>query len=265
VAIRLGRYASQGAELKSLVDRVTKLNRLSLNVADMDVNSSDAKALQKLLINMNLAVTELNDSSRALENASGEIASGNQDLGDRTEKSANHLQQISIKINELTSVTSRAAINADRANNLAVEAGNVAKNAGSAVEKVVATMQEIDASARKISEITGIIDNIAFQTNMLSLNAAVEAARAGEQGKGFAVVASEVRSLARRSTLAAQEIKELILNSSSRVARGTSEVDEAGKTMLSVVAAIDQLSSVIRDISHASFGQSSGVTDVNFQ
>src|SRR6185312_13950742 len=170
--------------------------------------------------------------------ASSQIASGNQDLSSRTEEQASSLEQTAASMEQLTSTVKQNADNARQANQLAVSASEVAVKGGSVVSQVVDTMASINASSRKIVDIIGVIDGIAFQTNILALNAAVEAARAGEQGRGFAVVASEVRTLAQRSAAAAHEIKALIGNSVSQVEAGSKLVNEAGGTMGEVVTSI---------------------------
>lgn len=164
---------------------------------------------------------------------------------------------------ELTSIVRQNADNARQANQLAVSASGVASNGGIVIEKVVGTMAEINDSSRKISDIIGVIDGIAFQTNILALNAAVEAARAGEQGRGFAVVAAEVRTLAQRSASAAREIKVLIEDSVNKVNTGSILVAQAGTTMREIVTSVKQVSDVVAEISAASLEQSTGIEEVN--
>jgi methyl-accepting chemotaxis protein len=207
-------------------------------------------------------VRSVQRNAESVSNASQEIAHGNQDLSSRTEQQASALQQTAASMDELSSTVTQNADNARHANELALRASGVAAQGGEVVGEVVRTMKEIEASSRQIAEIIGVIDSIAFQTNILALNAAVEAARAGEQGRGFAVVASEVRSLAVRSADAARQIKTLILASVQRVETGTGLVDRAGTTMGEVVTAIRHVTDIMREISSASAGQASGVSQV---
>lgn len=191
------------------------------------------------------------------------IVSGHTDLSSRTEQQAAALQQTASSMEELASTVRQNADNARQANQLAVTASEVAQRGGAAVGEVVSTMQGISASSRKISDIVGVIDSIAFQTNILALNAAVEAARAGEQGKGFAVVASEVRALAQRSAHAAKEIKDLIEDSVKKVAEGSNQVERAGATMEEIVSSVARVTDIMGEISAATVEQSSGIEQIN--
>jgi methyl-accepting chemotaxis protein len=193
---------------------------------------------------------------------SEQIAQGNQDLSSRTEQQASALQQTAATMDQLGATVRNNADSAGQASELAQGASSVAARGGDSVNQVVETMKGINESSRRIADIIGTIDGIAFQTNILALNAAVEAARAGEQGRGFAVVASEVRSLAQRSAAAAREIKALIGASVERVGQGTLQVDEAGRTMVEIVAAIQRVTGIVASISEASREQSAGVTQV---
>jgi methyl-accepting chemotaxis protein len=207
-------------------------------------------------------VSTVRAGSEGVATASQQIAQGNNDLSGRTEQQAASLQQTAATMDELGSTVRSNADNARQANQLAQGASTVAAKGGAVVGRVVETMRGINDSSRRIADIIGTIDGIAFQTNILALNAAVEAARAGEQGRGFAVVAAEVRSLAQRSAQAAKEIKGLISTSVERVEQGTHLVDEAGRTMEEVVAAIRRVTDIVGEISTASVEQSNGVSQV---
>ncbi|WP_184862518.1 methyl-accepting chemotaxis protein [Acidovorax soli] len=212
--------------------------------------------------NLAQVVSGVRGNAQGVASASAEIASGNHDLSIRTEEQASALQQTAASMEELSSTVRQNADNARQANQLAMSASTVAVQGGDVVSEVVETMKGINDSSKKISDIIGVIDGIAFQTNILALNAAVEAARAGEQGRGFAVVASEVRSLAGRSADAAKEIKSLIHASVERVEQGTTLVDKAGATMTEVVASIRRVTDIMGEISAASTEQSQGVSQV---
>ncbi|WP_277874041.1 methyl-accepting chemotaxis protein [Aerolutibacter ruishenii] len=208
-------------------------------------------------------VGNIRSGSDAISAAAGEIASGNNDLSGRTEQQAAALEETASSMEELTSTVRQNADNARQANQLAVGAADVASKGGEVVGKVVDTMAEINRSSHRIVDIIGVIDGIAFQTNILALNAAVEAARAGEQGRGFAVVAAEVRSLAQRSAGAAKEIKQLISDSVDKVEEGSVLVDQAGKTMNEIVTSVKRVTDIIADISAASQEQTAGIEQVN--
>ncbi|MDQ2703481.1 MAG: methyl-accepting chemotaxis protein, partial [Pseudomonadota bacterium] len=208
-------------------------------------------------------VGQIRHGSDAINVAAREIAAGNQDLSQRTEQQAASLEETASSMEELTSTVRQTADNARQANQLAIGAAQVAEQGGAVVGQVVHTMSAINESSRRISDIIGVIDGIAFQTNILALNAAVEAARAGEQGRGFAVVATEVRSLAQRSANAAKEIKQLITESVDKVEHGNALVGEAGKTMGEIVTSVKRVTDIIADISAASQEQSTGIEQVN--
>jgi methyl-accepting chemotaxis protein len=218
------------------------------------------KAMNDSLFNI---VSEVQQGTRSMAVASNEIAAGNLDLSSRTEQQASSLEETAATMEELTSTVRQNADNAYQANQLALAASGVAAKGGDIVGKVVDTMGSIDASSRKIVDIIGVIDGIAFQTNILALNAAVEAARAGEQGRGFAVVASEVRSLAQRSASAAKEIKDLIGDSVGQVNIGTKLVQEAGSTIREVVDSVARVNDIMAEITSASQEQRTGIDQVN--
>jgi methyl-accepting chemotaxis protein len=208
-------------------------------------------------------VGQVRQSTDSIATASGQIAVGNQDLASRTEQTASNLQQTAASMEELTSTVLQTAESSRRASELSATASHAAAQGGEVVDHVVATMDEINASSKRIEDIIGVIDSIAFQTNILALNAAVEAARAGDQGRGFAVVAAEVRSLAGRSAQAAREIKALIADSVERARSGSDLVARAGATMKDIVSSVDRVSTIIKEITDAAGEQSSGISQVN--
>jgi methyl-accepting chemotaxis protein len=208
-------------------------------------------------------VGQVRTGANAIASATTQIAAGNLDLSARTEQQAGSLEETASSMEEMTSTVKQNADNAMRANQLAITAAQIAEQGGTVVTQVVDTMASINASSRKVAEIIGVIDGIAFQTNILALNAAVEAARAGEQGRGFAVVASEVRNLAQRSAGAAREIKALIGDSVGQVDTGTKLVEQAGTTMHAVLESIRRVTDVMTEISAASSEQTSGIEQIN--
>ncbi|MBT0570156.1 HAMP domain-containing protein [Curvibacter sp. CHRR-16] len=207
-------------------------------------------------------IRQVRQGAESVHTASAEIAGGNQDLSSRTESQASALEETAASMEELGSTVRQNADSSSQANQLAQNASNVATQGGQVVSQVVQTMRDIHTSSQKIADIIGVIDGIAFQTNILALNAAVEAARAGEQGRGFAVVASEVRALAGRSAEAAKEIKTLISTSVEKVEQGSTQVDQAGQIMQEVVSSIRRVTDIVGEISAASAEQSAGVSQV---
>ena len=248
--------------------------RIASNVAAGDLTqkievnaTNEFGQLLQALKNMNTSlvdiVGEVRVGTESIASASGQIAAGNLDLSNRTEAQAGSLEETASAMEELTSTVKQNADNARQANQLAATASEVATKGGAVVSEVVMTMGAINESARKIADIIGVIDGIAFQTNILALNAAVEAARAGEQGRGFAVVATEVRSLAQRSAAAAKEIKLLIDDSVDKVEQGNKQAAQAGTTMNEVVSSVQRVTDIMSEISAASREQSQGIEEIN--
>jgi methyl-accepting chemotaxis protein len=220
------------------------------------------EAMARMQQNFGGIVREVQANADRVASASSQIAHGNHDLSQRTEQQASSLQETAAAMGTLGTTVRDNADNASQANQLALGASQVAQQGGEMMTRVVQTMTDINASSRRIADIVGVIDSIAFQTNILALNAAVEAARAGEQGRGFAVVASEVRGLAQRSAGAAREIKGLIAASVERVEHGTTLVGQTGQTMEEIVGAIRRVNDIVAEISNASAQQRTGVEQV---
>ncbi|SFC49730.1 methyl-accepting chemotaxis protein [Polaromonas sp. OV174] len=265
IAWRLTRSIS-----RPLVDAVQVAQRVAagdlsshIEVTSRDETGQLMQALKDMNTSLAKLVGEVRQGTDTIATASGQIAAGNQDLSSRTEEQASSLEETAASMEELTSTVKQNADNARQANQLAVSASSVAVRGGSVVAEVVGTMGAINASSHKIVDIIGVIDGIAFQTNILALNAAVEAARAGEQGRGFAVVAAEVRNLAQRSAAAAKEIKTLIDDSVSKVEEGSSQVAEAGKTMDEIVDSVKRVTDIMAEITAASQEQTSGIEQIN--
>ena len=234
-----------------------------ITVTGNDETSALLQALRDMNDNLNSIVVRVRSGSEAIATATGQIAAGNTDLSARTEEQAAALEQTTASIHELASTIQQNYEYGKNANQIADSAAQVAVKGGEMVTQVVHTMEAINVSSRKIADIIGVIDGIAFQTNILALNAAVEAARAGEQGRGFAVVASEVRSLAGRSATAAKEIKGLIDASVSNVSDGCQQVEQAGATMDEIVVSVRRVADIMNEISMASHDQSDGMEQIN--
>ncbi len=255
-----------GGEPSIAADVASRIASGDLDV-QIDIRPGDNNSLMYAMKTMREKLADIvrnvRNGTDTIATASSEIAAGNLDLSSRTEQQASSLEETASSMEELTSTVRQNAENAGQANQLAINASEVAQRGGIVVSEVVQTMQQINESARKIVDIIGVIDGIAFQTNILALNAAVEAARAGEQGRGFAVVATEVRSLAQRSAAAAKEIKSLIGDSVDKVESGSKLVAQAGSTMDEVVASVRRVTGIIAEISAASQEQSAGIEQVN--
>jgi len=236
---------------------------VSIDVTTRDETGQLLQALKAMNDGLQNIVGQVRAGTHTIVTASSQIAAGNMDLSSRTEEQASSLEETASSMEELTSTVKQNAQNAQQANQLARAASEVALKGGEVVSRVVDTMSAINTSSNKIVDIIGVIDGIAFQTNILALNAAVEAARAGEQGRGFAVVASEVRNLAQRSAAAAREVKALISDSVEKVESGTKLVDEAGGTMQEIVTGIRRVTDIMAEISAASIEQTSGIEQIN--
>jgi len=234
-----------------------------ISVDDERNQSSLMFAMRQMQNSLATLVQKVRDGTDTITTASGEIAAGNLDLSARTEEQASSLEETAASMEELTSTVQQNTESVRHANELATTASEVALKGGKVVEEVVGTMGAINEAAKRIADIIGVIDGIAFQTNILALNAAVEAARAGEQGRGFAVVASEVRNLAQRSAAAAKEIKALIGDSVDKVDAGSKLVNVAGDTMTEVVASVKRVTDIMAEITLAGQEQSAGIAQVN--
>ena len=247
-----------------------EIQRLSASDLTSRIDSNGAEELASILdtlrvlqVNLRWAIGQIKESTDVVNAGAVEIASGNADLSARTESQASSLEETASSMEEMTGTVKQNAESSRHANQLVTSTAEIAENGGKIVSEVVETMSQIKASSKKIADIIGVIDGIAFQTNILALNAAVEAARAGEQGRGFAVVASEVRSLAQRSAGAAKEIKTLIEDSVSKVEAGRKLVDEAGESMDDIVTSVQLVAEIIGGVATASREQSTGIDQIN--
>ncbi|MGV7206407.1 methyl-accepting chemotaxis protein [Oxalobacteraceae bacterium A2-2] len=254
---------AEPAEVKALaaaVDRGELYHQVALRPGDQD---SIMAVLMKMSANLRATVTEVHEAAEAVTGIGAQISERNQYLSGRTEEQASSLEETASAMEQLTATVQQNAHSARQANQLAQDASAIATKGGEIVGGAVQTMSEIDASSRKIVDIIGVIDGIAFQTNILALNAAVEAARAGEQGRGFAVVATEVRNLAQRSSNAAREVKDLIGASVEKIHAGTELVQNAGHTMRDIVESVSEVTRMVADITAASEEQQAGIEEVN--
>jgi len=257
------RVAREGDELQELVRRINQADGIALGVQGFQARTPLGQTLQSTLQRMQQAVTTIRASIEQIRSASQEIASGNHNLSTRTENAASNIEQTASSLEEFTSAIRQSDESAHQAQDIARHNAQAAKRGGQVVGEVVSTMEGINQSSQKIGDIIGVIDGIAFQTNILALNASVEAARAGEQGRGFAVVAAEVRTLAQRSAVAAKEIKELIGESVTKVENGTRLVRSAGTTIAEVVESADRVSAIIEGISRTTGEESSGIRQIS--
>jgi len=260
--------------IRSIQRPLSQANDLAYHIAEGDLSQHETvtrgdefgellRSLYAMSGSLARTVQQVRQSTDSIATASAEIAAGNHDLSARTEQTSSNLQETAAAMEQFTSTIQQSASSAQQASSLAAGASGVARRGGEVVTQVVSTMEAIQHSSQKIADIIGVIDGIAFQTNILALNAAVEAARAGEQGRGFAVVASEVRSLAGRSAEAAKEIKQLISTSVEKVEAGSRLVQDAGTTMQDIVQSVQRVNDMIGEITAASTEQSAGVSQVN--
>jgi methyl-accepting chemotaxis protein len=256
----ISQLGAEPASLGESAQRVARGELTPIPGAQRAPAGSVLASLGTMQANLANIVGQVRGASESIATGSAEIAMGNADLSHRTEEQASALQETATTMDQLGTTVRHNTESAKQANQMADGASQVASKGGEVVSRVVDTMKGINDSSKRIADIIGVIDGIAFQTNILALNAAVEAARAGEQGRGFAVVASEVRSLAQRSAAAAKEIKGLITSSVEQVEQGTTLVDEAGRTMAEIVGAIKRVTEIVSEISSASVEQSSGVS-----
>ena len=263
LALSMGRTARESAELRQLAVGLLRNERIDLDVVHIRVASEGAAALQKTLQRMHHTVSTVQGSASAMALACREISSGAQDLSHRTEHAAGTSQGTAAHLDQLRAAVAQSTQLSQQASSSAQTAAEIAQRGGDAVAQVVETMRDINADSTRIGDITGVIDSIAFQTNILALNAAVEAARAGEQGRGFAVVAAEVRALAQRSAQAAREIKDLIASSVSKVEKGGTLAQSAGHTMAELMDSVKDVSTMMGQMHSAALEQSSVIGQVH--
>jgi methyl-accepting chemotaxis protein len=260
LAKQLGGEPAYAKEIASRIAAGDLSNEIVLGKRD---DSSMLSALRDMQNDLSSTVAHIAASAESIAAASGEISMGNLDLSQRTEEQAMALERTASSMEQLTSTVRQNADNAKQARALADNASAIAEKGGDVVNRVVSTMGQINESAKNIGDIIGVIEGIAFQTNILALNAAVEAARAGEEGRGFSVVAGEVRNLAQRSASAAKEIKGLISTSVERASNGSQLAQDAGQTMDEVVKAVKRVTDIMSEISAASAEQSSGIEEIS--
>lgn len=275
LAVLVASFAVGGAFLaRSIVNPLRRAMRFANQVAAGDLGSqmessrSDEiggliRALSQMNVNMRATVLDVRDGLSLMQRATAEIASGTLDLSSRTENQASNLQQTAASMEQINTTVRHNSDTARQATDMAASASAAAETGGQVVGEVISTMEGITKSSKQIAEIVGVIDSIAFQTNILALNAAVEAARAGEQGRGFAVVAGEVRSLAQRSAQSAKEIRTLIADSVSRVENGSKLVNSAGESIGNIVTQVRRVTELVGEIANASLEQSSGIGQIN--
>ena len=264
LALRARSDFATAEELMRIVEQIQGDDgTVNLQVSHLSAQGRVSRKLLDALQHIETAIQQVNRSADAIRQASADIAHGNQSLSSRTEDAAASIAQTAASVEEIVSTIRASVDNAHQANRLAGQASDVASRGGEAVHRVVDTMAGIQQSSRKITDIIGVIDGIAFQTNILALNAAVEAARAGEQGRGFAVVASEVRNLAQRSAEAAKEIKQLITRSVEQVDSGSSLVGSTGEIIGEVVEQVRRVSALVSEITVSSSEQNDGVGQIN--
>jgi len=264
LALRARSDFATAEELMRIVEQIQGDDgTVNLQVSHLSAQGRVSRKLLDALQHIETAIQQVNRSADAIRQASADIAHGNQSLSSRTEDAAASIAQTAASVEEIASTIRASVDNAHQANRLAGQASDVASRGGEAVHRVVDTMAGIQQSSRKITDIIGVIDGIAFQTNILALNAAVEAARAGEQGRGFAVVASEVRNLAQRSAEAAKEIKQLITRSVEQVDSGSSLVGSTGEIIGEVVEQVRRVSALVSEITVSSSEQNDGVGQIN--